>query len=86
MNKSTIEMSLKDIFCKVFDLDANTIDHKLTKDNIPNWNSLKLVQLIVEVENKFQILFKPSHTIKIVDFSSTLALVIELLNDTQDDE
>jgi len=85
MDNSNIEMSLKYIFSKVFDLDVNLIDNKMTKNNIPSWNSLKHVQLIVEVENKFQIFFKPSHTIKIVGFSSTLALVMKLLNDTIDD-
>lgn len=47
----------KDIFLKLFKavMAVDKIDEGYTLKNLPQWDSLKTVELIVEIENAFQI-------------------------------
>lgn len=51
--KQTLELIFKD----VFDDEDITINDETTADDIEDWDSLTHIQLIVEIEQKFQIKF-----------------------------
>jgi len=53
---STME-KLNAIFCEVFDDDALIIKPEMTANNVEGWDSLSHVNLIIAVENKFNIRF-----------------------------
>ncbi|MFC2140719.1 acyl carrier protein [Acidobacteriota bacterium] len=46
---------LEKIIREVFDIEAETIDENWTSDDIPNWDSVGHLNLIMEVEKEFHI-------------------------------
>ena len=48
---------LQDVFRDVFEDDALTVGRETTADDVPEWDSLKHVALIVNVEKAFGIRF-----------------------------
>ena len=50
---------IKQIMADVLDLEAECIDESTTQDNTPNWDSLNHVNLIIAVEQEFDLTFSP---------------------------
>jgi len=46
---------LEKIIREVFDIEAGTIDENWTSDDIPDWDSVGHLNLIMEVEKEFNI-------------------------------
>jgi acyl carrier protein len=46
---------LEKIIREVFDIEAETIDENWTSDDIPDWDSVGHLNLIMEVEKEFNI-------------------------------
>ena len=49
---------IKQIMADVLDLEAECIDESTTQDNTPNWDSLNHVNLIIAVEQEFDVTFE----------------------------
>lgn len=48
---------LNDVFRDVFDDDSITVSSETTSEDIEDWDSLEHINLIVAVENEFEIKF-----------------------------
>ena len=46
---------LEKIIREVFDIEAETIDENWTSEDIPDWDSVSHMNLIMEVEKEFKI-------------------------------
>ncbi len=57
MNKDEIIEKLNTVFCEVFDDDTIRITENTTADDIEDWDSLEHINLLVAVEETFQIKF-----------------------------
>ena len=57
MTRKDIYPRLGAIMCEVFDLDSVDINDTTTADDIPEWDSLSHIQLVVAVEKAFGIKF-----------------------------
>jgi len=69
---------LLDIFNKVF--ESSKVDEKVSKKNLSEWDSLKHINLIVEIESEFDISIEPDEIEEIVDFKSAEKIILQKLN------
>ena len=58
MKKDEITGKLKSVFQKILEENDITITREMTAQDIENWDSLRHIQLISEVEKVFEIKFK----------------------------
>jgi acyl carrier protein len=52
-----IELSIQKIMSDVFEVDKELIDMESSQDDIDNWDSLNHLDLIVSLEEEFDIVF-----------------------------
>jgi len=70
-----MEDRVKKVMSDVFNIDAGLINNESSPDNIENWDSLKHMNLIVALEEEFEIEFDDE---EIVD-SMNFALIMYIL-------
>lgn len=54
---------LKEIFTEVLDVDPAAVTERSTIENLPGWDSMKHLELVLAIENKFSINFEPHEVI-----------------------
>ena len=82
MSDSSIdELSLKleILLKKTFDIDS--IDPESTMEDIPEWNSFKHLELIIEIEKEFKIKLEFTDTIKMNSIPLIKNKIVERLDD-----
>lgn len=57
MKKEAIRETLQEIFRDVFDDEELVLFHEMTSDDVEDWDSLSHINLINDIEAKFQITF-----------------------------
>ncbi len=67
--------TLNQIFCKVFDDPNIKISEATSAPDIPEWDSLMHIQLIVAVEKHFNVRFAPGEIDKLQNVGQFLALI-----------
>jgi|TARA_B110000881_G_C18119491_1_gene291431 acyl carrier protein len=72
---SKLEILLK----KTFDIDS--IDPESTMEDIPEWNSFKHLELIIEIEKEFKIKLEFTDTIKMNSIPLIKNKIVERLDD-----
>jgi len=77
---NTNEVALKAIMSKVFEIPLTEIHDECSPDNLEQWDSLKHMELIIEVENYFQIDFSEEAIIESLNFELLLFWVNKLKN------
>ena len=70
-----MEGRIKKVMSDVFNIDVSLINNESSPDNIENWDSLKHMNLIVALEEEFEIEFDDE---EIVD-SMNYALIVIIL-------
>lgn len=58
MNQDAIFKELTPVFAEIFDDDSVDISPQTTADDVPGWDSLSNVRLMIALENKFKIRLK----------------------------
>ncbi len=66
---------LLDVFRRTFE-DVK-INESISQKNYENWDSLNHINLIVEIENEFNISIEPDDIDKMKDFSTVEKIVME---------
>ena len=74
-----MEKKLKNIFSEVFNVEISVINDKSSPDNIESWDSLKHTNLIVALEESFNISFVPDEMIEMLNFGLVKIIVEEKL-------
>ena len=74
-----MEKKLKNIFSEVFNVEISVINDKSSPDNIESWDSLKHTNLIVALEESFNISFVPDEMIEMLNFRLVKIIVEEKL-------
>ena len=70
-----MENRIKKIMSNVFNINVDSINNESSPDNIENWDSLKHMNLIIALEEEFEIEFDDE---EIVD-SMNFALILNIL-------
>ncbi|HAR79288.1 MAG TPA: acyl carrier protein [Succinivibrionaceae bacterium] len=77
MEKTEIYSKLSDIFRLVFDDDSITIDEHTSRSSIPSWDSLEHVNLLMAIENKFNIRFDIEEAAEIQNVSQIVEYIVK---------
>ena len=67
-----IETRIENIFTKVFVVDT---PRSINKTDYEEWDSLKHIELILELEDEFNLEIDDDTSLKITDFNSCLEIV-----------
>jgi len=70
MEEKTLE-----IMSKTFNIDISLISEKTSKKDLTEWDSMSHLNLIVDIENEFNISFSNEEIVSIIDFKSLLKTV-----------
>ncbi len=65
-----MEEKIKKLMYKIFEIDNQDISKNISPSDIDNWDSLRHLMLIVELENEFQIKFNDDELVSLIDFAS----------------
>jgi len=74
-----MEDRIKLVMSNVFDIDVNSIDNASSPDNIENWDSLKHMNLIVALEEEFDIEFDDNNIEDLLNFQLISHVIRDLL-------
>ena len=72
-NEEALSEMLAALMREVFDLPASLPLGQLKRENIPEWDSLRHVRLILELQKRFHIKFTAEEMIRLNSFSGLLA-------------
>ncbi|MBA5247448.1 acyl carrier protein [Marnyiella aurantia] len=70
-----METRIKNVMASVFEMPAEQINAESSPDNIENWDSLKHLNLVVALEEEFDIEFDDDEALELMSFSSIYDLV-----------
>jgi acyl carrier protein len=69
-------LEIKEIISRVFEIDLSEITDKSSQKDIVKWDSLKHLNLIVEIEDKYDISIEPEDISDMV----TIEKIVEIIN------
>jgi acyl carrier protein len=70
-----MENKVKEIMARVFDVSINKINEKTNSVNLGAWDSLKHINLIIELEKEFKIHFEAEEIIQLLSYKSIVEIV-----------
>ena len=70
-----MEKKIKKVMAKVFEIEISKISLKTTPRTIANWDSLRHLMLIVDLEKEFQLNFTDDELVRLSDFKSICQIV-----------
>lgn len=79
---SSNELELKTIMSNVFEIPLTDINNESSPDNLVQWDSLKHMELVIEVENYFRVDFPEEAIIESLNFELLLFWVDKLKNNS----
>ncbi|NBV41442.1 acyl carrier protein [bacterium] len=74
-----LERQVKEVMATVFGIDATTIASDASPDSLSNWDSLGHMNLIVALEERFQIRFTDEQMMEMLNLPLILCVVTEQL-------
>jgi acyl carrier protein len=75
INEEQITNKLKSLFADVFDIQEDEVEDESSPDTIKSWDSLKHLQLILTLEDTFNISITADETTEILSFSAVKDLL-----------
>ena len=78
-----LENRIKNVMSAVFEIPANNVNDKLSPDTVESWDSLKHLQLILSLEDEFEIIFNSDEIAAILSFDSIRSIIKEKLSNRQ---
>jgi acyl carrier protein len=64
-----MEEKLKNVLADVFKIDAQSIDENTSVDNVEKWESLTHLNLVLALEDAFNVTFSEEQTVEILNYS-----------------
>jgi len=78
MDNGELEQKVREIISTTLDVDIDDVDRELNIDNTPNWDSLKHLTLMIEIERKFHIQLEPAIICQVIDYPTIVETVMKL--------
>jgi acyl carrier protein len=75
-----IKQEIKKIMSKVFDLDIETISENATQKDIIKWDSLNHLNLVVEIEDYYDISIEPEDISEMLSIDQILIVINKYKN------
>tara|TARA_B110001450_G_C17428003_1_gene402687 strand:- start:321 stop:545 length:225 start_codon:yes stop_codon:yes gene_type:complete len=70
-----MEKKIKKLMANIFEINAQDIANNMSPTDIDNWDSLRHLMLIVDLENEFQIKFNDDELVSLVDFATICQII-----------
>lgn len=70
-----IENKIKKVMSTTFNIDLNEISDNSSPNNIDKWDSMAHMNLIVELEKEFDLLFDANEITEMINFKSIMLIV-----------
>ena len=77
-----IESRVKNIMSNVLGVSEDEINEESSPSNIEAWASLKQMDLVISLEEEFEIEFSNEQIIQIVDYKSLVEVLKESISET----
>ena len=74
------EQRIKQVMADVFDMPAETILENVSQDNLEGWVSLKHLDLVVALEEEFEITIPVEEVGNLISFKLIVVIIKELLS------
>ena len=74
------EQRIKQVMADVFDMPAETILENVSQDNLEGWYSLKHLDLVVALEEEFEITIPVEEVGNLISFKLIVVIIKELLS------
>jgi acyl carrier protein len=78
---NTLEDRIKNVMSAVFELPIDQITDDSSPDNIDAWDSLKHMNLVVALEDEFNVQFTDEDIIELINMKLIKAVLLEKLPD-----
>ena len=72
-----MENKIKNVISSVFDVNINEISDDTNPDSLDNWDSMGHMNLIVALEEEFNILFDEDEIIEMLNFKLICLIISE---------
>tara|TARA_B100000780_G_C20729154_1_gene289735 strand:+ start:59 stop:283 length:225 start_codon:yes stop_codon:yes gene_type:complete len=70
-----MEEKVLEIMSKTFNIDVLLLSKKTSKKDLSQWDSMSHLNLIIDIENEFNISFSNEEIVTIIDFKSLLKII-----------
>ena len=70
---------IKDTMAAVFNMPVKKISNASSRDNIKNWDSIKHLQLIMALEEEFNVTIDEEHAAGMLNYSLIQNIINEIL-------
>ena len=70
-----MEEKVLETMSKTFNIDISLLSEKTSKKDLGEWDSFSHLNLIVDIENEFNIRFSNEEMVTIIDFKSLLKII-----------
>ena len=70
---------IKDTMAAVFNIPVKKISNASSRDNIKNWDSIKHLQLIMALEEEFNVTIDEEHAAEMLNYSLIQNIINEIL-------
>jgi acyl carrier protein len=70
-----MEEKIREIMADIFEMNVSDLPVSFTQSDIENWNSLRHLSLIVEMESAFNVSFEPEDINEMISFEKVLQVV-----------
>ena len=70
---------IKDTMAAVFNMPVKKISNASSRDNIKNWDSIKHLQLLMALEEEFNVTIDAEHAVEMLNYSLIQNIINEIL-------
>ncbi len=75
-----MEYKIKKILASILSLDVNKINSSTSAEQIEHWDSLKHINIIIALEEEFNIEFNNDQIINMLDYDSIVKRITKLIS------
>jgi acyl carrier protein len=69
------ELKLKEVFKKIFQIEISSINDETSVDTVEKWDSLKHLNLVLALEEAFNITFTEEESVEIMSYPLVKAVL-----------
>ena len=76
MTREYVYEKMNEIFRNVFDDDSIVLDDETSADDIEDWDSLEQINLVVSIENEFEMMFDMNEIANLANVGEMVDLIL----------
>ena len=83
MTREEVMKTLNEIFCNVFDDDSIVLSDETNSSDIDDWDSLEQINLIVNIENEFGMMFDMAEVSDLANVGEMADLIMSKMEEEE---